>query len=148
MERCQGAGCTSFALSAQPAGTATTKATSRVAPGTSYGYRVRATDAAGNLGALPNIVLRDHTGGGPAGLVAAYGFDAGTGTRVADASGNGNTGALAGATWAAPGIRRGAFVQRDELRVDVPNSTSLQLTTGMTLEAWVNPATVTAHGAT
>ena len=33
-------------------------------------------------------------------------------------------------------------------RVNVPNSTSLQLNSGMTLEAWVNPASSRAHGAT
>ena len=37
------------------------------------------------------------------GLVAAYGFDEGTGTTVTDASGNGNTGTITNATWAATG---------------------------------------------
>ena len=38
-----------------------------------------------------------------AGLVAAYGFDEGSGTTVADASGNGNKGTISNATWAASG---------------------------------------------
>ena len=37
------------------------------------------------------------------GLVAAYGFDEGSGTTVTDASGNGNTGTITNATWAATG---------------------------------------------
>src|SRR5256885_15547486 len=37
------------------------------------------------------------------GLVAAYAFNEGSGTTVADASGNGNTGTLNGATWTTAG---------------------------------------------
>ena len=39
----------------------------------------------------------------PTGLVAAYGFDEGSGTTVTDQSGNGNTGTVTGTTWAATG---------------------------------------------
>ena len=52
VERCQGAGCTNFAQIATPAGT-TYKDTS-VSASTSYSYRVRATDAAGNLSPYSN----------------------------------------------------------------------------------------------
>ena len=37
------------------------------------------------------------------GLVAAYSFNEGTGTTVADLSGNGNTGTISGATWTSTG---------------------------------------------
>ena len=47
-----GSACTNFAQVATPAGTAY-KDTS-VSTGTSYSYRVRATDAAGNLGPFSN----------------------------------------------------------------------------------------------
>ena len=78
-------------------------------------------------------------------LVAAYSFDEGAGATVADASGNGNTGTLAGATWTDSGKINGALsFNGTSSRVDVPNTTSLQLTTAMTLEAWVNPTTVTS----
>ena len=43
-----------------------------------------------------------------AGLVAAYAFDKGSGTVAADASGNGNAGAIIGATWAPEGRFGGA----------------------------------------
>ena len=54
--RCQGAGCSSFALLASPAGTATTYKDVSVAASTTYRYEVRAVDGAGNLGAFSNIV--------------------------------------------------------------------------------------------
>src|SRR6478735_4563038 len=79
------------------------------------------------------------------GLVAAYGFDEGTGTTVTDASGNGNTGTITNATWAATG-KFGKALQFNgtNARVNVPNAASLQLSTGMTLEAWVNPSAVSS----
>ena len=39
----------------------------------------------------------------PAGLVAAYGFDAGSGSSAADSSGRGNAGSVSGAAWSASG---------------------------------------------
>jgi hypothetical protein len=77
-------------------------------------------------------------------LVAAYSFNEGTGTTVADASGNGNTGTISGATWTTAGKYGGALVfNGTNARVTIPDSASLHLTTGMTLEAWVNPSVVT-----
>ena len=52
VERCIGNGCTSFAQMASVTGT--TFNDSGLLSGTSYGYRVRATDAAGNLSAYSN----------------------------------------------------------------------------------------------
>jgi hypothetical protein len=53
VERCQGAGCSGFAQVASVAGTSF--ADTGLAAGTSYGYRVRARDAAGNLGAYSSV---------------------------------------------------------------------------------------------
>ena len=75
------------------------------------------------------------------GLVAAYGFDEATGIAVADASGNGNSGTLAaGTSWNAAG-RFGSALQFNGTSsgVTVADAPSLDLTTGMTLEAWVLP---------
>ena len=78
------------------------------------------------------------------GLVAAYNFDAGSGAVLADVSGNGNNGTITGATWTTSGKYGGALVfNGTNAPVTIPDSTSLNLTTGMTLEAWVNPSTVT-----
>ena len=52
---------------------------------------------------------------GQPGVVAAYGFEEGTGTTTADATGNGNTGTADRTTWTTSGrLRQGAVVQRDE----------------------------------
>jgi hypothetical protein len=78
-----------------------------------------------------------------AGLVAAYGFNEGSGTTVTDASGNGNTGTISGATWVTTGKYGGALqFNGTSARINVPDAASLHLTTGMTLEAWVDPSTV------
>ncbi len=53
VERCQGAGCTTFAQIATP--TATSFSNIGLSAATSYSYRVRATDAAGNLSAYSNV---------------------------------------------------------------------------------------------
>ncbi len=55
IQRCQGAGCTSFAQIAAPAGTATTFTDTGLSPSTSYSYQVIAADAAGNLSSASNI---------------------------------------------------------------------------------------------
>ena len=78
-----------------------------------------------------------------AGLVAAYGFNEGTGTTVADVSGNNNNGTISGATRTTAGKFGSALVfNGTNGLVSIPNSASLQLTTAMTLEAWVNPSVV------
>ena len=53
VERCSGSSCSSFVQIATTSG-ATTYADSSLVPSTSYSYRVRATDAAGNLSAYSN----------------------------------------------------------------------------------------------
>ena len=78
---------------------------------------------------------------GPGGLVAAYSFDAGSGTTVADASGNGNTGAIANATWTASGKFGSALVfNGSNALVTIADAPELNLTTAMTLMAWVKPS--------
>ena len=74
-------------------------------------------------------------------MVGAWGFDAGSGTTTADQSGNGNTGSLSGATWSTTGKYGNALsFNGTNAYVSVPDSNSLDLTTGMTLEGWVRPA--------
>ena len=79
------------------------------------------------------------------GLVAAYSFNEGSGTTVGDASGAGQHGTTSNTTWSASGKYGGALsFNGTSARVNIPNSASLQLKTGMTLEAWVNPSTVSS----
>jgi subtilisin family serine protease len=79
----------------------------------------------------------------PAGLVAAYNFNQGTGTQVFDASGQGNTGTLSGGAWSAAGKTGAALSFTANGFVTIPDSASLDLTTGMTIEAWVRPTSNT-----
>jgi glucose/arabinose dehydrogenase len=72
-------------------------------------------------------------------LVAAYSFDEGIGSTVQDASGHGNDGTVQGSTWRPDGRFGGALEFTGGDVVLVPDSASLDLTTGMTLEAWVRP---------
>ena len=67
----------------------------------------------------------------PSGLVAAYGFNEGTGTALSDLSGNGNNGSITGATWTASGRYGSALVfNGTNAQVTVPNAASLQLAGG------------------
>jgi hypothetical protein len=76
----------------------------------------------------------------PGGLVAAYAFNEGSGTTTADASGNGQTGTITGATWTTSGKNGKALTfNGSNSWVTIPDSDKLDLTTGMTLGAWVYP---------
>lgn len=80
-----------------------------------------------------------------AGLVAAYSFDQGAGTTTPDASGNGNTGTISGATWVTAGKYGGALqFDGSNDRININDSASLDLTTGVTVLAWVRPASPTS----
>ena len=77
------------------------------------------------------------------GLVSAYSFNEGTGTVVTDVSGNSNNGTIGTATWSTSGRYGSALsFNGSTSRVDIPDSASLDLTTGMTIEAWVRPTTL------
>jgi hypothetical protein len=81
------------------------------------------------------------TPGSSTGLVASYNFNAGTGTTLADNSGNNNNGTLTnGPTWTTSG-KYGPALAFDGVndKVVVPDADSLDLTTKLTLEAWVYP---------
>ena len=79
-------------------------------------------------------------GGNNAGLVGAYNFEEAGGTTVVDASDKGNTGTISGATRTTQG-RFGKALSFDGVNdwVTINDAASLDLTTSMTLEAWVYP---------
>ena len=144
VERCPGVGCSNFApIPGTPSGTSFSD--TGLSASTTYRYRVRAADAAGNLSDYSNTAgATTPSGGDPTpGLVAAFAFDEGSGTTVADASGNGNVGTVSGAAWTSGKYNSGLSFSGSFSRVNVPDANSLRLTTGMTLEAWVKPTTVT-----
>ncbi len=75
------------------------------------------------------------------GLVAAWGFNEGSGSTTADATGKGHAGTLSNATWTAGG-KFGAALSFDGSSswVTVADAPDLDLSDGMTLEAWVRPS--------
>ena len=75
------------------------------------------------------------------GLVAAYNFNEGSGTTVSDASGNGITGNIFGATWTTGGRYGNALsFNGSSSYVDLGNPALLQITGSMTWSAWVKAA--------
>ena len=111
----------------------------------SHTISAAARDAAGNIAqaAVVSITVSNATQA-PAGLVAALGFNEGSGTLTVDASGSGNNGALVnGAAWSAAGHTGAAISFSANGWVSVADAASLDLTNGMTLEAWVRPTSGT-----
>ncbi len=78
----------------------------------------------------------------PAGLVLALGFNEATGTAAIDASPAANNGTLSGATRVAGRTGSGGALSFDGDNdwVTVADSPSLDVTTALTLEAWVRPS--------
>ena len=78
-----------------------------------------------------------------AGLVAAYNFDQGVGSVLADLSGNGNNGKISGATWSSNGHSgKALYFNGANALVSVADNAALRLTSGMTLEAWVSSSSI------
>jgi PKD repeat protein len=131
-------------MSVSPAGgaapqdvTVTVDATG-LAPGTFNGnVTITATGVTGS----PKTVPVTLTVSAPSsGLVGAWGFDETSGSTTADASGKGNTGTISNATRTASGkFGRALTFNSTNAWVTVADSTSLHLTSGMTVEGWVNP---------
>jgi PKD repeat protein len=125
--------------------TATTYTDAGLSAGT-YFYKVTAEDTTGNIGPPSNevaaAVAPPPSGNG---LVAAYGFDEGGGSTTADQSGNNNSGALIGTAWSTNGHTGNALSFNGATsRVSVTDADSLDLTTALTLEAWIRPSALTA----
>ena len=76
----------------------------------------------------------------PAGLIAAYSFDARSGSVARDETVRGHDGQVAGASWVNRGRHGGALsFDGSSSRVIVPAAPDLRLSAGMTLEAWILP---------
>ena len=106
---------------------------------TRYALEVRARDAAGNVSEPATLSADTAACPQVGGLVAAYAFDEASGTAVRDASGHGNTGVLEGGSWSSGHSGSAAAFDGTSTWVTVADSASLDLTTEMTLEAWVKP---------
>jgi Domain of unknown function (DUF4082)/Concanavalin A-like lectin/glucanases superfamily/Domain of unknown function (DUF4091)/Abnormal spindle-like microcephaly-assoc'd, ASPM-SPD-2-Hydin len=77
---------------------------------------------------------------------AVYGFNEGSGTSTADASGNGNTATLAGASWTAVGrYANGLSFNGSTGYLEAANSKSLNPATAATFSAWINLAAANSN---
>jgi hypothetical protein len=124
--------------------TSHSSAVTGLASGTSYAFYVRCRDAA--LNANPDdFTIAFSVAAAASGPIAAYSFNEGAGTTLNDRSGRGHTGTISGATWSPAGGRFGGALSFDGVNdwVTVNDTAVLDLTTTMTLEAWVNPSAVT-----
>jgi hypothetical protein len=128
---------------ANKVGTSTsTSYTDTVSAAGTYYYLVTAQDAAGNVSSPSNQATA--VVGAPSNLVASYSFSEGAGTTTADSSGYNNNGTITNATWTAAGKNGNAlhFNGQSNSYVTIPASSSLNLTSAVTVEAWVNPSTL------
>jgi hypothetical protein len=131
------------ANAANKIGTSTTTSyTDTVSPAGTYYYLVTAQDAAGNVSSPSNQATAVVSA--PSNLVAAYAFSEGAGTTTADSSGNNNNGTITNATWTTAGKHGNAlqFNGQSNSYVTVSPSSSLNLTTALSIEGWVNPSTL------
>ena len=73
------------------------------------------------------------------GLVAEWHFDEGFGSVLKDSSGNGNDGVIYGATWVEGKYGKALSFDGVDDYVEVPDSSSLDISDGITIEVWVKP---------
>jgi hypothetical protein len=124
-----------------PAALTVAPSTSGLAAGT-YTATVTVTATTAGATGSPKTVAVTLTVSPPASnLVGAWGFDEASGTTAVDASGRGNAGAVDGPARTAAG-KFGGALSFDGVNdwVTIPDAASLDLTTGMTMEAWVHPS--------
>ncbi|TKB90946.1 MAG: hypothetical protein E8D41_10790, partial [Nitrospira sp.] len=142
VERCQGVGCTNFVQIATPS--TNSYSDTGLTAGTSYSYRIRAVDNAGNSSNYLNIsATTPGGGGGGASLVTALGMNEGSGTTLTDASGSGHIGTLVnGPLWVAGQATYGQALSFDGVNdvVSIANSGTYNFgTADFTIELWVKP---------
>src|SRR5690606_15275754 len=106
--------------------------------GTSYHWRVRAANAAGN-GEWSGS-WQFTTASAADALVAHWKMDEGTGTLLEDASGKGNHAQAIGGPVRVPGVHGTALALNGSTQyANAPDSPSLDITGAITIAAWIRP---------
>lgn len=117
------------------------------ASGGNHTLSARARDAAGNTTMSSSVAVTVNNPVSNTNLVASYGFNENGGAVLTDFSGRNNNGTLAnGPVWTTSGKYGGAlsFDGTNDL-VNIADASSLDLTNGMTIEAWVNSNNLTGY---
>ena len=93
---------------------------------------------------MPKIALAATIGKPPSnlGLVGYWPLNDGSGSKAGDASGNGNTGTVTGATWTAGNRGNSLDFNGTDQHVIVNASSVLNPTTSLTVSAWIKPDAV------
>lgn len=114
-----------------------------LAANTTYYYKAKAEDNAGNLSDFSATISATTQPAPPvsAYLKAAWGFNEGSGTATGDASGNNNTATINGASpWAGGKYGSGLSLNGAGNYLSMPNSSSLDIAgSEMTVSLWLNP---------
>ena len=114
---------------------------------TQYYFAIKAGDEIPNMGPLSNIASARTLS--QAGTVAEWHLDDGSGSSAADSSGNSNTGTLNGSpAWVTGKTNTGLQFDGLNTYVSVTDSNSLDLTTGISIEAWVKCGDISQDGST
>ena len=113
-------------------------------PNGSHTLSARARDLSGNTATSAPLVVNVQNAA-PSGLVLALAFNEGVGTTTEDRSGFSNSGLLQNTTWTSSGKFGGALsFNGTNSSVVVNDANQLDLTSGMTLMAWVNPSAISS----
>ena len=109
-----------------------------------HGHATR--PATSSTSAAVGVTVNNTAPPAPSGLVAAFGFNEGSGVAVGDASPEGNGGTVSGASWSAAG-RFGGALSFDGVNdwVTVPDDPSLDMSGALTVEAWVRPTALSGY---
>jgi hypothetical protein len=121
--------------------TSHSQALSGLSAGTTYQYRVKSKDAAGNPAVSPNFTFTTTTGGAappPNGSSGYWTFDETSGDAL-DSSGNNINGKLLNGATRGPG-KVGSALVLDGIDdyVNMGNPSALQVTGSLTISAWIN----------
>jgi hypothetical protein len=120
---------------------ATTDATGLIVGG--YVFRLTVTDNEDvqTTDDVSVIVLSDNPSSLDSGLVGYWKFDEGSGTQANDASGNGNTGTVNGATWTTGVFNNALDFNGTSDHVNAGQDASLSITGPVSVSLWVYPRT-------
>jgi len=153
LQRATNAGFTTGLTSFTIAVNTTTFTDTTVAVKTTYFYRVRAVSATPTATSASGTSAFSNTAsilvlGNTNGLVMALNFNEAAGSVAADSifSGNGNSGTIAGALHVGGVFGNALSFNGTNALVTVASNASFALTSGMTLEAWVKPTTLSTSG--